>query len=1088
MAKLDLNSSIKKRYPNNKEEETSNTTSDKIEETKKKTLQDNVSFIADNIYSGLMEIPQSIARFPISIAKTLGYEDLTGSPIITKAEEGSLQQAVTKTIFGKESVGTIQEEAQPLTEISEALGATKNTSSTIGGGAFLLLGALDYTTFGGASKAVKLLAKTDNALEVSKIGSKLGIDKELLPTFSAKVSKMTDEKEITNYISEVQKVQKEIAKTKQATKAKIEVTPVKTVNTTTKQLEFDTPKIKRPTATELKVAETKQIEMGVKSGTPVKATKVVSDEMTLLKNRIKDTARGSRVGSVMAKKDIKAIQTEATKLINNNLPVKLRGSLISIIKDTNSVKTFNNAVDKIGEAISSYKEAQVIQKDLSSRKSKLSFIRKISQINQTAFNEIKRDAGITNGLNKATKEQLDKAISLTKERYQFKKESNLLDTPKNYTVNEKEYEKVINRKKTGIKDKIITGFKNIGKKPSIDRVLGVLSTRIANISPAINTAIRKTQFKIDLNNKAGKKILEKVFKSSKKIKKASVDDYNVFNFAWNAGDYNKVLDIAKKYNVEKDIIEMRSYFDDVFKRAKEAGIDLGYTENYLPRKVNPKKADDLFDYLNSGGVFERAIKSREKEIGRVLTEDEKAKITGNILKGYDAKALNVSSGGTKKRLVENFTSDIDKYYLNPLEAANQRIEEMNNLIEVNQFFKGKVKNLEDGTVDWANTVGNYVKDLNLSAAKEKELRDMLTARFSYRGSGDFVRNTKNLIYITHMNNFLNAITQTGDLAWSLYENGIMDTIYGAVKSFTKGGLKREDVGISKMLSELESGGILGDATNAIFKLSLIDNFDKFGKETFMNALAKNYQRQAKIYLKSGKEGKGIQYIKKIFGEESDVVIKDFVDGKRTEDFLFATQSRLSDFQPITLSEVPEAYLKHPNGRIFFALKTFTIKQLDIFRREVFQQLAKKETRDDGVKNLIRLSTTLIAMNVGTDVVKDIIQGKEIDLKDTAIDNLLSIIGLNRYAFDTANRQGVGQAALNVVLPPGTSLINDVASDIKDTVAGDVTDFSDLKSPKYFPLIGKLFYQWVGKGSKSTTSTTNKSTTKNSGGSSLKINR
>ena len=49
-------------------------------------------------------------------------------------------------------------------------------------------------------------------------------------------------------------------------------------------------------------------------------------------------------------------------------------------------------------------------------------------------------------------------------------------------------------------------------------------------------------------------------------------------------------------------------------------------------------------------------------------------------------------------------------------------------------------------------------------------------------------------------------------------------------------------------------------------------------------------------------------------------------------------SRLLDFQPVALSEMPEYYLKAGNGRVFYMLKTYTLKQMDVFRKEVWHTM------------------------------------------------------------------------------------------------------------------------------------------------------
>jgi hypothetical protein len=1096
--------------------------------------------IAKEFGKNLLGFGQAIARFPINIAKSLGAEKVLGEDIVPQAEEGSMLQKVTKTVFGEEPVGTIEEESEPISELINKAVLNKNASNVLGTGVFLALGALDYTTFGGASSVVKLLSKTDDVASIVKIGRSLNVEEDLLTTFAKDVAKMTDEKKITSYIKNIESIQGKTKFVNSQNVSSVKALPTKTFDRATGKIVNKTNNV--PLEDEIRaelgnkalynykkgssIATTKEVklgakeaEMGAKSGLPAKTKNISRSEMSLLKTRIRALKQGAKEGYVAGKtvgaeagalkgytkgfkegssemkSAIKELQDNAVELVKKNLPVKLRGKHLNDIKNSTTLNGFSKAVNRIGGSIKSYKEAQVMSKTLGEKKSKMAFIRKMAEINQTAFNEIKKEAGITKGLVRATPEQLDKAIKLTMDRYNFKVQKGLLNVTKESKVKFGEYDKLLNEKKVGFVRKTLTKVREAFKKPTIDKTLGVLSTRIRNISPKINYAIRKVQFEIDMNNSKGKELVDNIYKKVKTLKKMDEGTYKVFNLAWNGGDYEVVKNIANKYGFEDELLKLRAYYDDIFKRAKEAGIEFEYRENYLPRKVNPKYKNELFDYFSNikGGdgltVFGRAQKAKVKELGRELTEAEKAQINSSILRGYGAKDLIISSGVTKSRQIEEFTADINKFYLNPLESAGQTIEEMNNLIGVKKFFKGEVKNLDDGTVDWSNTVGNYVEKLNLNASKSQELQEMLLARFSYKGSSDLVKNTKNLIYITHMNNFLNAITQTGDLAWSFYNNGFSDTIYGIVKSLSKSGIKREEIGITKNLAEMETQGILGNAVNTVFRASLIDQFDKVGKEAFINALSKNYQKQAIKFLKNGTEGKGIKFIKEVFEDKSDDVIKSFAKGERNENTMFTLANRLSDFQPTTLSEVPEMYLKHPNGRIFYALKTFTIKQLDIFRREVFQQIAKKETRAQGIKNLISLTTVVVGMNMGTDAVKDLIQGKEIDLQDSAVDNLLSIIGMNRYAFDTASREGVGEAMLNVVLPAGVGFINDVGKDIGKSVSGEITDpLKELNSIKYFPLIGKIFYQRAGKGSEYTSSSTSGSKIKTSKSKSkLKVN-
>ena len=559
----------------------------------------------------------------------------------------------------------------------------------------------------------------------------------------------------------------------------------------------------------------------------------------------------------------------------------------------------------------------------------------------------------------------------------------------------------------------------------------------------------------------------------------SQEDKTLFKFALNGEDYVVAKQIADKNGFGKVMDNIRTYLDDVEKRAKEAGFKLGHMENFFPRNVKDKEG--LMNYLESNGIIERAIKEESSKLGKELNADEQSKLISSIMRGFNANdKIFITSGNIKSRAVD-YTADLDQFYSEPVEALSKYINDMENMIEAGELFKGKIKNLEDGTVDWSETIGNYVKDMNLSPLKQQELKELLTARFSYVGTQGFARTIKDATYLINLNNVLNTITQAGDLGFSLYSNGLVDTIKGAVASISGKGIKASDIGIDMPLAELESGTALSKALNFVFKTTFFKNMDKFGKETLMNATVKRYSNQAKKYLETGKETDDIKFIREIFGDKpttmngaikqgvvgdkADDVIEQLAKGEINDDTRFLAFNKLSDFQPITLSEVPEQYLRHPNGRIFYALKTFQIKQLDVFRREVFQEI-KKGNIAKGTKNLVSLVAVLTAMNMGTDAIKDIIQGKEIKLEDSAVDNLLSLGGLNRYLLESAYGRGVGQAAINFVAPPIFNNLNNIGLDIKDSIEGKIEDPKNLRSVQYFPWVGRIFYNREGRGSES----------------------
>lgn len=240
----------------------------------------------------------------------------------------------------------------------------------------------------------------------------------------------------------------------------------------------------------------------------------------------------------------------------------------------------------------------------------------------------------------------------------------------------------------------------------------------------------------------------------------------------------------------------------------------------------------------------------------------------------------------------------------------------------------------------------------------------------------------------------------------------------------------------------------------MFKWVGLEKMDSIGKESLLNTALETYQSRAKKDA-----GKLKAEIKDIFGEETDQTIKDLLDDKITENVKLLVYNRLLDFQPIALSEMPEQYLKAGNGRIFYMLKTFTIKQFDVFRNEAYNKIKTGEKAEvvQGLKNLVKLSMFFVMANAAADELKDWLLGRDTDFDDRVVDNMLRLGGISKFVTWKARTEGVGAAALKQILFP----VKFLDSATKDMVsAGDGKGLETLGS---VPLIGKLAYWHMGRG-------------------------
>jgi hypothetical protein len=361
--------------------------------------------------------------------------------------------------------------------------------------------------------------------------------------------------------------------------------------------------------------------------------------------------------------------------------------------------------------------------------------------------------------------------------------------------------------------------------------------------------------------------------------------------------------------------------------------------------------------------------------------------------------------------------------------------------------------------DYRENIGSYVIDLissgEIKPKDERVVNEILNARFHERGTRGVVQAYKNLSYMDTMGSPISALTQIGDMAWAAYDSGLVPAIKNAYKAMRgKSIITKEDVGIDRIAQEFDDAGTLSRAVSFVFKMVGLEKIDSIGKEALLNSALERYQSMAKKDPE-----KLAKQISSIFEGQTQEVINELKSGDITENVKLLVYHRLLDFQPVALSEMPERYLNAGNGRIFYMLKTFTIKQFDVFRNEVYNKIRKGDRAEkiQGIKNMVRLSMFFVLANAGADELKDWVLGRKTDFEDRMIDNALRLFGVSKYITWQARTEGLGTAAAKQVLPP-FKFINALTKDI--VTAGDDKGLETVGS---IPLVGKLAYWHMGRG-------------------------
>jgi len=270
-------------------------------------------------------------------------------------------------------------------------------------------------------------------------------------------------------------------------------------------------------------------------------------------------------------------------------------------------------------------------------------------------------------------------------------------------------------------------------------------------------------------------------------------------------------------------------------------------------------------------------------------------------------------------------------------------------------------------------------------------------------------------------------------------------------------IKMSDVMEAQISKEFNDPSIFAKALEKAFTVSGFRAVDRLGKETVLNASFKFNSRLAKKSPEKFKEKWG-----DTFPDNIDRVMDDFRNKRVTDDTLFVLFNELSDQQPISFSELPPGALDS-KLRLLYMLKSFTLKQMDVVRREVVQEY-KKGNKTQAAMTAFRLGTYLSLAGLGINQVRMILRGEELlepeELPTEALWSLLGVYGLSKFTTDKYLKRGEIREALSSTLFPPFTMADNIAKGIVDA---NNEDSETLKGLKTIPVFGDLLYMWFGGG-------------------------
>lgn len=583
-----------------------------------------------------------------------------------------------------------------------------------------------------------------------------------------------------------------------------------------------------------------------------------------------------------------------------------------------------------------------------------------------------------------------------------------------------------------------------------------VSSRLGRIDPTLKAVLRRFNFEMGLNENRDR---QRVLGFLEGLEKMSEADYKRIDFAMKNRDEATVNDIAAKYGVAEHIKEVRALLDDIYNEALDVGLDVAYLENYFPRMVRIGKSSEYMAALRGRAdwsLIEEALK--EADPLNVFTDEEKAVFVNKWLRGHAPNATLIALPSfVKERVVDYVEPQWNQYYLESGEALLKYISAMRLGIAQKKIF-GKGGNTEESVGAY---VLNLVQQKAISADQEQEVKMLFNAALNSKGPGVFVSWLKNAGYVYLMGSPISAITQIGDLAFALAKNGYYRTGVSLAKALVgKSILKKEDLGIANIAQEFEDNSRAGNAVRTVFKAIGLEWIDNIGKQVYIESAHKRLQAEAK------KNGAGFKKsMQEIFGEEADSVRADLLNGTISDNVKLLLFSELSDVQPVSLAEMPVGYLKGGNLRALYMLKTYTVKQIDTYRREIFDKMASGKSQEvrQGTEMLVRLTVALMLTGMGADALKDLLLGRAITLSELVMDNVLKLAGLTKFQIYQSRQDGVGNTIMQMFfVPPLYAPFDNLIKDVQRISSGKMEP-KDALSFSYVPIVGKFYYWWVGGG-------------------------
>jgi hypothetical protein len=573
------------------------------------------------------------------------------------------------------------------------------------------------------------------------------------------------------------------------------------------------------------------------------------------------------------------------------------------------------------------------------------------------------------------------------------------------------------------------------------------------------------------------------------IKKQSKNEYDALHKAILRKDFDTAKEIFLRYGTDVEWQAIGSTLRTIYEESAQRGSGIGHIEEYFPRFIKDFRGlGKRLGHDVPDSQWEKVVKNAEDKKGEPLTSEELSAIFEDLIRSKEFKGVEVGKPSfLKGRKIEEVTDDTAEFYAEPIEAMalylNQMADNITRLDYLGAMYdvvqageedaiytpqeisegKGKPAKKTRRLGEFGKAIQEEIDAGRLDDTQLDEIYRLLGARFQRKSPmHGFTRGAKTLTHLLFLGSPTTAITQLGDYAYSFYRNGINQTLRALGKpEWTLEDVYQigNDIGF-EFTEKAQVPKKLQKMLDKVLTLTGMRAMDAKAKATFLTGTSNKWKK-----ILNGRDSKAkfslIEKIQKQQGfQQASETIAALKSGKKTDGVAEMLLYELGDIAPITQSDMPLMYNSSPNVRMLYALKSYTLKQFNLARKDIFSKLVSGDRAEvkEGFKNLLYLSSSLALANIPADIIKSFITGEDIELDDLHIDALWRLFGLNSYTQVMIQRDGVGSAIENLTYKlPLVQFIDDLGRDVLHFAPPLIS--KDSRTTKYIPVIGKLLHKW-----------------------------